>query len=169
MKLIRAINQLRQQGKAILTLGSSVDETQARWKPEPESWSILEVLNHLLDEEKFDFRLHLKHILNTPTAPWPEIDPQKWVLERAYNQRQLDQTLSSFKSEREKSIEWLNTLGDSNWEAAVSFEWGTLTAGDMLASWLTHDLLHLRQLVDLRYQLTALESQPFDAAYAGQW
>ena len=29
---------------------------QARWKPAPDKWSILEVINHLYDEEKEDFR-----------------------------------------------------------------------------------------------------------------
>jgi hypothetical protein len=39
----------------------------------------------------------------------------------------------------------------------------------MLASWLAHDLLHLRQLIELRYQLTKSNSTPFNVDYAGKW
>lgn len=32
---------------------------QARWKPTPDKWSMLEVVNHLYDEEREDFRQRL--------------------------------------------------------------------------------------------------------------
>lgn len=169
MDLKIAVAQLRQQGIAIGSLAADVTEEASRWKPDPDSWSILEVLNHLVDEEVFDFRRHLEHMLFTPDQPWPEIDPQGWVTERAYNQRKLDETLRNFERERANSIRWLGELTQPNWDSKVSFDWGDLTAGDMLVSWLTHDLLHIRQLVELRYQLTAANSLPFRVEYAGKW
>jgi len=169
MDLKNAVAQLRQQGIAIGSLAADVTEEAARWKPDPESWSILEVLNHLVDEEVFDFRRHSEHMLFTPDQPWPEIDPQGWVTERAYNQRKLDETLRNFERERVNSIRWLGELTQPNWDSKVSFDWGDLTAGDMLVSWLAHDLLHIRQLVELRYQLTAANSLPFRVEYAGKW
>ncbi len=39
-------------------------DEQARWKPSPESWSMLEVVNHLYDEEKDDFRFRLDSLLH---------------------------------------------------------------------------------------------------------
>lgn len=74
--------QSRDQGRAILTLGTSFSNTEAGWKPSPDQWSILEVLNHLVDEEALDFRRHLVHILESLDAPWPQIDPQGWVTEK---------------------------------------------------------------------------------------
>ncbi|MFW5713516.1 MAG: DinB family protein, partial [Brevefilum sp.] len=62
MHLSQAVNQMHYQGKAILSLCAPVSEEQARWKPDPENWSILEVLNHLLIEERLDFRSHLGYI-----------------------------------------------------------------------------------------------------------
>lgn len=169
MNLENASIQLIHQEQAIISLASGVTENDSRLKPDPENWSILEVLNHLFDEEVFDFRRHLEHILFTPDMPWPEIDPQGWVTEKQYNKRRLGDTLENFEVEREKSIAWLATLGHPNWNAAVSMPWGSLTAGDMLASWLAHDLLHLRQLVELRYSITASTSSPFRLEYAGDW
>jgi hypothetical protein len=39
----------------------------------------------------------------------------------------------------------------------------------MLASWLAHDLLHLRQLIELRYQITISRCDPYRVLYAGEW
>jgi hypothetical protein len=36
---------------------------QARYKPNPDSWSVLEVINHMADVEIQDFRSHLDFIL----------------------------------------------------------------------------------------------------------
>lgn len=169
MEAEKAVEQLRYQGQAILALTGGLSEVEARNKPDPENWSILEVLNHLVDEEILDFRRHLGHILFTPDQPWPEIDPEGWVTEKNYNKFRLDETIQNFKAEREKSIAWLLGLSQPDWDAAISMPWGALSAGDMLSSWLAHDLLHLRQLVELRYQLTKNQCHPFDVTYAGKW
>jgi hypothetical protein len=169
LNLSRVVNQLHHQGEAILSLCALVSEAQARWKPDLESWSVLEVINHLIDEEALDFRRHLDHILHAPEQTWPKIDPMGWVTEYQYNQRQIKPSLLDFKTEREKSIAWLLSLPHPDWECAVTMPWGSLTAGDMMASWLAHDLLHLRQLVNLQYHLTAKERLPFSVEYAGEW
>jgi hypothetical protein len=169
MNLANALTQLEAQSQAICALVSGLGVEEVRWKPAPESWSVLEVLSHLVDEEICDFRAHLDHILHTPEQPWPEIDPMGWVTARYYNENELDETLTSFKAEREQSLAWLAQLTQLSWDAAVSLSWGSLSAGDMLASWLAHDLLHLRQLVELRYQLTGRASQPYRLEYAGNW
>lgn len=169
MDLEFAISQLQSQNKAILSLAEGLSIEQARWKPQSEDWSVLEVLNHLADEERLDFRRHLDHILFTPDYPWPEIAPQAWVIEKKYNQHRLDQTLNDFKFEREESLSWLSGLNNPNWDVVVQLPWGKISAGDMLASWLAHDLLHIRQLVELRYQLTLAKSLPYRVAYAGKW
>jgi hypothetical protein len=163
------IKQLKAHSQAICALVSGLTVEEARWKPDPETWSILEVLNHLVDEEIYDFRAHVKHILHTPDQPWPEIDPVGWVSQRQYNQQDLLDTLARYETEREKSLTWLAELSAPNWDAAVILPWGTLSAGDMLASWLAHDLLHVRQLVELRYLVARKASQPYRIEYAGKW
>jgi hypothetical protein len=169
MDLQKARTQLKTQGQAVIALATGLTTEEAQWKPSLESWSVLEVLNHLVDEEIYDFRAHLDHILHTPERPWPKIDPQGWVTQRHYNQQNLDDTLLRFEAEREKSLNWLAELPAPDWNAAVTQSWGTLSAGDMLASWVAHDLLHLRQLVELRYQITKTANQPYQPDYAGKW
>jgi hypothetical protein len=163
-------SRLSNNAATISSLVQDVGETQARWKPEAQAWSILEVINHLYDEEREDFRQRLDLILHQPDRPWPPNDPEGWVIERRYNQRDLNASLDNFLKERDKSLAWLKGLTDLNWENAYEHpSAGTITAGDMLAAWAAHDLLHARQLVELHWAYQAQSVRPVALTYAGTW
>jgi len=93
VELDRLILQMADNAQSIRALAGGVLEEQARFKPDPDSWSILEVVNHLLDEEKEDFRVRLDYTLHRPDEEWPPIDPQGWVTAREYNERDLGESL----------------------------------------------------------------------------
>ena len=105
------LSQMTSHAGTIHSLTLEISDEQARWKPNPESWSILEVINHLVDEEREDFRVRVDFILHHPGLPWPPINPQGWVTERNYNQRDLLQSVQDFLEERQKSLVWLKGLG----------------------------------------------------------
>jgi len=161
--------QLAYQAEAIRALVQGVSDDQARWKPSADDWSILEVIHHLYDEEVEDFRRHLDHILYHADQPWPRIDPGGWVTQRRYNQQDPAEMLAKFLAARQESLAWLRSLDAPDWHAAITMPWGALTAGDMLASWAAHDLLHLRQLVELHYAWTQRAVAPHSVEYAGEW
>ena len=169
MNLDFYFKQLESSGKAIRALAQGLSFEQAHWKPDLESWSLLEVINHLCDEEREDFRAHLAGVLENPIWPWTSIDPQQWVIERGYNERDLDLSVADFLAERTASLVWLSGLSHPDWQAAYEMPWGKLTAGDLLASWAAHDLLHLRQMVELRYACLYQAAQPDRLSYAGEW
>ncbi len=52
------------------------NEEEYLWKPSPDKWCLLEIICHLYDEEREDFRARTKHTLETPNEPLPKIDPQ---------------------------------------------------------------------------------------------
>ena len=167
------ISQLAAQADSIRQLCAGVTLEQARWRPDADSWSLLEVINHLADEERADFRTRLDYILHRPDEPWPPIDPGAWVRERNYNQRDLAESLARFSEARAESLDWLRSLRAlraPDLSASIAAPWGgRFHAGDMLAAWVAHDLLHLRQLVELHYAWTAQQLQPYSVAYAGDW
>jgi uncharacterized damage-inducible protein DinB len=165
-----AIQQLTAQSTSIAQLCAALSEEDARVKPDPQSWSIVEVINHLYDEEREDFRQRLDLTLHQPEADWPPIDPDGWVTSRAYQQRDLQQSLDNFAAERQRSIAWLQALRDPDWDRAHTHLSGfVLSAGDLLSAWVAHDLLHLRQLIELRYHLATGHAQPYAVEYAGDW
>jgi hypothetical protein len=170
MDLSKALIQFNRQAQAIHSLLANVSEEQMRWKPTPEQWSLLEVLNHLESEERMDFRVRLDMLLNYPGADWLPIDPARWVTEQGFNQRDPQESLAKFETERQKSITWLGNLKNPDWTRGDKTPWGgKLTAGDMLASWLAHDLLHLRQITELLYAWTRHAALPHSPDYAGEW
>lgn len=144
-----------------------VTPEQARWRPGREKWSMLEVLCHLGDEERQDFRMRLKLVIESEDAPWPEIDPAGWVKSRDYNGRDLAQSLKEFERERADSLKWLSGLRHRRWDVTHQHPGlGALRAGDLLAAWCAHDLLHLRQLANVRLALLEQDAAPYSLRYA---
>jgi len=163
------IYHMRYHAQAIRELTQGISEDQGRWKPDTDSWSILEVINHLYDEEREDFRVRLDYILNHPDKPFPPIDPQGWVTERTYNKRSLPQSTNNFIQERQKSLDWLNSLDKPDWNTTYTSQFGEIRAGDMFAAWVAHDLLHLRQIIELHYNYTYHITKPYSTGYAGDF
>jgi hypothetical protein len=153
----------------IRALIKDIDQRQAQVKPEAGSWSILEVICHLYDEEREDFRLHLEWVLNRPEEKWPSFDPQAWVKDRKYNQQDFNAMKAKFFRERRKTLAWLKTLNGANWKTKYKADWGTIMAGDMFTSWVAHDNLHIRQLVELQRARIERISKPYKIRYAGEW
>lgn len=153
----------------IRRLVQDVSTEQARWKPDAESWSVLEVVKHLYDEEREDFRVRLDIILHRPDEAWPKIDPQGWVTARRYNDGDLVSDLDGFLREREASLAWLQTVAGADWEKTYTAAFGPIKAGEMFAAWVAHDLLHLRQLVELQWAYLNRKLAGYSTRYAGEW
>ncbi|MGB2955357.1 MAG: DinB family protein [Anaerolineales bacterium] len=151
----------------IAALARGISEEQARWKPDPESWSILEVVNHLADEEELDFPVRLKMILEKSEKPWPPIDPEAWVIESQYNEQDLYESLTRYMTLRNENLGWLDSVENPDWDKVYEAPFGEIKAGDMFVSWVIHDLIHLRQLVDLQSLYLEETVKPFRLDYAG--
>ena len=161
--------ELADGAEIVRQLVTGITWVEARARPEPESWSVLEVVCHLYDEEREDFRQRLDIMLYRPDDKWPPIDPVGWITARKYNDRDLAEALDNFMAERHRSLAWLRGLSAPNWEAEYRAPFGLMKAGDMLASWVAHDNLHMRQLVELRRSRVVRITEPYDVQYAGDW
>lgn len=163
------IRQLEVNAQVFAALFNGIEDAQARWKPSPEEWSVLEVAGHLFDEEREDFRTRVDYILHRPADAWPPIHPGAWVTERAYNARDFGKSVMDFLSERTQSLRWLEALAAPDWAQSHTREGMTMTALDMLAAWLAHDYLHLRQVNELKWKWLARSSGAGPLEYAGGW
>ena len=153
----------------VRTLLSGITQEEARIKPNSESWSMLEVICHLYDEEREDFREHLDFILHRQNEEWHRIDPQGWVIERKYNEQDFIEMQGKFFAERQKSLAWLKEIANSDWDTTYTSQYGSATAGEMFSCWIAHDNLHIRQLVELRRARIEKITQPYPIGYAGDW
>lgn len=148
---------------------ASLSHDDARFKPTDGSWSILEIVTHLVDEEVEDFPARLRSTLADPTTQWNPIDPEGWAKQRNYNDGDLDEQVQRFTNLRKESIAWLNSQSDPQWSNTFKHAKGEIKAGDLLAAWTAHDWLHLRQIAKRRFQLSQHHAENYTTEYAGSW
>ena len=155
--------------EALRALLAGLPDADARWKPPTGAWSILEVINHLADEEVDDFRMRVRLTLEE-THDWPPIDPEGWARDRKYNERDLGESLARFVAARAESIAWLKSLQSPDWSRFREHpRAGRLTAADLMASWAAHDALHLRQIARRLHDMAVRDGQGARTRYAGDW
>jgi len=161
------IENLRRTGRSLLQHYDAITPDEVRWKEAAGKWSLLEILCHLVDEERDDFRKRVSLTLESPEKDWPPIDPEGWARERDYNECDLAEMFAAFEKERSASLEWLDGLADVDWSTEhVHPKFGGMKAGDLLASWAAHDLLHLRQIANTRVEYIAGTVAPYSTRYA---
>ena len=137
------LHQMTANAEAIRALVQAFPDKHALWKPTPETWAMKDVMEHVYNEERIDFRMHLKEMFGE--------SPQARVYVPVKGCRQA---LEDFLSERKVSIEWLQALQSPDWEITKQLNFGpnetmTIRADEMLLSWIEHDYLHMRQMVEL--------------------
>jgi len=163
------IAELKRNKKLFKDLLGGLSEDLYAWKPSPEKWNLLEIVCHLLDEEREDFRARVQHVLETPDLPMPSIDPVGWVEARKYAEKNYEATLQAFLAEREKSINWLHDLEDPEWGNTHQHPgMGPVQARMFFVNWLAHDYLHIRQITKLKYDFLQ-QSNHASLDYAGNW
>lgn len=168
--LAAVIASLSRGADVLAALVAGVGDEQARWKPEPTQWSMLEVVTHLADEEVEDFRARLDATLHRPEAPWSPIDPEGWAVERRYNEGTIETSLQRFLDARRASVAWLETLDVPDWSLTHRHpRFGPIRAGDLLTAWVAHDQIHIRQLNRLHRDFLVAEVSTYSPRYAGSW
>ena len=161
--------ELETGAEMVRCLVRGVNQLEAQTRPSVDAWSILEVVCHLGDEERLDFRTRLDILLHRPQDKWPTIDPTGWVTAHHYQEQDLSEQLDQFLAERQRSLAWLRGLNAPNWENSAQAPFGLIKAGDIFSAWVAHDNLHIRQLVELRRARIETITAPYDIRYAGDW
>lgn len=152
--------RLLSQAESILTLLTGQPERLLRRRPAPDRWHAIDVLNHLIIEEREDFLPALLMITRSPDTPWPVVSSIDTIGPAAAREGKLPATyvddpelaMRSFFTERLCQLRKLEELGDvdlSTIHRGTRPFPETISAGDVLASWAAHDLIHLEQLIGL--------------------
>ena len=149
----------------------TADLTPDGWRtpPAPDRWSPLEILCHLRDEETEDFGARLRVVLQGGGVFAP-IRPVEWVTERRYRAEDPPHVLAEFQRRRQASLELVRSVRPEQLTAVgrpanAAFE---LNGEDVLAAWVAHDLLHLRQLLGTMARLWGNAHPDLKISYAGE-
>ena len=163
------LQELKRNRGVFESLLKGLSEEEYKWREKEGKWNLLEIVCHLYDEEREDFRARVKSVLEDPEKHLVAIDPVGWVISRNYAGQSFDGMLKKFLEERYNSIAWLDSLSSPKWDNTYEHpKLGPLSAKLFLSNWVAHDYLHIRQITRIRYHYLQLKAGvPLD--YAGEW
>ncbi len=133
-------------------LSALLQDLPGRWitaTEEPDTWSPFDVVGHLIHGERTDWVPRVEHILRHGDAiPFPPFDRE--AMFAASKGRSLGELLDTFAQLRRESVARFEALGLT--EADLSRrgrhpEFGVVTLGQHLSTWVAHDLGHIGQVV----------------------
>jgi len=115
----------------------------------PGTFSALDVLGHLIDGEREDWIPRLRSILsNGPDVTFEPFD--RIAFRETLAEVDLDGRLALFDRLRKENLETLHEMGLTEPDLerqGMHPEFGLVTAGQLLTSWVVHDLGHIAQIV----------------------
>jgi DinB superfamily len=140
---------LLEETPAILrSLIRELSHDDLHWKPEPDRFSVAEVLAHLSHSEGHCYRMRIDQFLSEELPQFEEDDAQMYV--DLYLHAHVEDSFAHFEKQRETNIEFLRTLPRSaGLRKAMHKVAGEITLQQMLHEWAMHDLGHIRQIAEL--------------------
>lgn len=123
-----------------------LSEEQLRWKAEPSSWSVTEVLAHLADHSiVISFRI--RDILADTKVQLPAFNQDSWVSGQHSNQGQAADSLGLFRSLLQYNSLLLGRLSPAEWEkSGINFKGETVRITDIVRGFTAHVERHLAQI-----------------------
>ena len=115
----------------------------------PDSWTVHEIVAHLIHAEHDDWVPRARHLLQWGTSrAFPPFD--RTVGFEAARARPLKDLIAEFAASRRESLDALAALRLTSAELAREGrhpEFGVVTLSQHLATWVAHDLTHISQIV----------------------
>jgi DinB superfamily len=123
-------------------------ETRAR--PNPQGWSIKDVVAHIHDTEGIAFTERIRSILDEDEPAVAAIDPPARLEAGGYAARTLDDLLDDLARLRPQHVAWIATLTpDQLMRTGRHNVAGPISPRDIIHQWAYHDLNHLRQIMEM--------------------
>jgi hypothetical protein len=119
---------------------------QLKWKPEPEKWSISEIVAHLTDAEIVaSWRMRL--IIGANRTTIQPFDQDVWASAFRYNDSDARQSLEVFRVLRENNLTMLKKLPPATWDNyGMHLERGKESIAHLTRMFAGHDTNHLLQI-----------------------
>lgn len=116
-------------------------------RPEPEEWSLTEILCHLRDVDREIHIPRFEMVLDHPTPFIQAIDADAWAEERQYIQQDGQQALIEFLDSRSRLLNLMQSLIDSAPEKPIQHTiFGPTTLPELVRIAARHDRLHIQQI-----------------------
>lgn len=145
MSSVELTEYLNTHGQLVQAL-KGLSEEQLKWKAEPSSWSVTEVLAHLADHSiVVSFRI--RDILADTKVQLPAFNQDAWVSGQHSNQGKAADILELFRSLLHYNSLLLGRLSDAEWEkSGINPKGESVRIADIVRSFTAHVQNHLAQI-----------------------
>lgn len=115
-------------------------------RPQPEKWSVREILSHLADDELV-LGYRMRRVLEEPGRPIESFDQARWASVLRYASDEPAKTLERFREMRQWNLDLFGRLSAEEWSLfGVHAERGRESLRDMALLYAGHDLNHAGQI-----------------------
>ncbi len=142
-----AVVVLERTPVALGALLRDVPDIWARATEGEGTWSPYDVVGHLIHGERTDWVPRARHILAGEARPFEPFDREAQFRESAGGS--LDELLETFSALRRESLSAVGAMGLTDEDLGrrgLHPELGEVTLGQLLATWVVHDLDHVAQV-----------------------
>lgn len=164
--LARTLDFLARTPEVLRVLLAGLDEPWLRADEGPGTYSALDVVGHLIHGEDTDWVPRTEHILaHGDGVPFPPFDREGM---RAAPERSLEELLATFGRRRAESLARLRELALTPRDLerrGLHPALGAVTLGQLLSTWVVHDLAHIAQLTRVLAKARAGEIGPWTAYF----
>jgi len=161
------ISQLEATPQILRLLLEGITAQQTQWKPEPDRWSLAEILEHMAHVEAHYFRAAADLLVSADDPEILPYDQNAHAAQGLYHGREAEDSFDHFEEQREDNIAFLNglSLHAAN-RAGRHPQLGPITLEHVLNEWAFHDLGHIRQIAELIRAIRFYpEMGPFQSQY----
>lgn len=156
LPLSELLGALAKTPDRVAELAAGLDARTLRERPEPDEWSMKEVLAHLMELESRLFLPRFRLMATQERPRFDAFDPIAWARERDRREGRFEDDLATFRRARAETLAYLATLPPGTAERpGLSGHFGPLTLAQYVTHEADHDLEHLAQMRDARTVVTA--------------
>jgi hypothetical protein len=121
--------------------------TEVVEQPNPEGWSLKDIVAHLVDAEGIAFYDRMTRMVAEDRPLVLAIDPPARLAAGGYAARGLSELVDQLERERSTHVRWLSTLTREQLDRLGEHNTvGEISVGDIAHQWAAHDMAHLRQI-----------------------
>lgn len=123
----------------------ALTDTQARFKPGPEEWSVKEVIGHISDVERI-FSYRLLRISRGDTTSLPGFEQEDYVRAAGFDQYELQELVTEFEHLRRANINMIGHLSEEAVNRCGTASGATISARALIYMLVGHVDHHLASL-----------------------
>jgi uncharacterized damage-inducible protein DinB len=164
----QAVEMLRRTPATLTALLRGLPEAWTHATEGPDTWSAYDIVGHLLHSEEVNWIERARIILDYGEQGSFDSFNRTAMFEK-YQEYSLDQLLVAFEQKRAQTLAALSELNITPEKLALKGTHpalGTVTLGNLLATWVAHDLNHIGQIVEVMARQYADAVGPWKANLA---